>query len=329
MKPPRWSVARQLVEPARFWIRFVPRAWPGAAQLWTDVSSARLGDPGPPDLLPSLPEGKDLELGDLVYLPPVRQEAAAWRDRLAMRFVEHQTPVLLQLLPEQSPPQVPPSPLIHYLHDGLAKLLRGEVAGAVPYQAGATVLWPLVGGLTDDAGFWRRACEALTRAGVAVVQSMALELSPAHRRRLVESCEDDAAHAVFHRPNPPERSFDVVAQSLGLQSFLPRLTPGLEGRDLANRHLAGLLGLAGELWHRMGRDISRGEELFRASRWVESTAHDVLALAREGNLGLVREVGGAGRQVIDEWAAAGASAFFEEVRESYRSEEMPVEEVKE
>lgn len=321
METPRWSVRRQLLEPARFWIRFVPRFWPGPRELWTDAAAGRLGEPAPEGRLPTLPEGRELELGDRLYLPPVQTAAAAWRDGVAARFAEAGTPVLVQLLPGQPRPALEPSVRIHFLHDPLPALARtggSRASGVIPEVPGAAVLWPLLGGLTEDPRLWRHACGAMADAGVKVVQPQALDLPPGQRRRLAQRCPERLFHAVFHRPPPPELEFDGIAQGFGLEPFLPRPAAGSGGREESNRRLSGLLGRAGEMWLRLGRAAPRGDELFRAGRWIESTSHDVAALAREGNLALVPQIEGAARRVLEEWAEAERSAFVEELEESYR-----------
>ncbi len=90
----RWVAQRP--EPARFWIRFAPRDWPGAHEPWFDLARGKLGEAG---------EGGDLSLlafqplDDVVYLPPVPPSLAAARDALACDHLERGSPVLLQLLP--------------------------------------------------------------------------------------------------------------------------------------------------------------------------------------------------------------------------------------
>lgn len=327
MGAPKWAVLRQLVEPARLWIRYVPRVWPSPSGPWTDIATGRLGAAPPPALasgLPEVPSGPDLALDDVVYLPPVGEEAAPWRDEVAKAFAARRVPILLQLLPGQALPALSPSPTIRIVHDPLPAFAEGfaevgpvELSSALSPAAEAAVLWPLIGGLTDDPELWRRSLELLAAEGVAYLPSLALDLPPAQRRRLAEQCGEERFHAIFHRDPPPERAFDRVARSFGLASFLPRPPIGSSRREESNRHLAALLGLAGELWLRLGRRASQGEDLFRASRWIEDSPHDVLALAREGNLSVVRQIRGNARRLVEEWAKEGKSAFLEEIEERY------------
>ena len=61
----------------------------------------------------------------------------------------------------------------------------------------------------------------------------------------------------------------------------------------------------------------RGQAFYRASRWVDREPHDVAALAREGNLGVIDWLDPADREVIDELVATGESSLLSELRHQY------------
>jgi hypothetical protein len=96
------------------------------------------------------------------------------------------------------------------------------------------------------------------------------------------------------------------------------------GRRRGNRHLAGDLLLAGELWLRCGRGETEGHALLRAGRWVEGAEHDVAALAREGHLDVVPWLDATSRAALREAAELGASRLVAELEEEYvTAEERP------
>jgi hypothetical protein len=129
---------------------------------------------------------------------------------------------------------------------------------------------------------------------------------------------DEAGYfALFHRPRPVERRFDRLVRSYGLQPFLSRPLPGPPLGRAANRRLAGKLALAAELWHRLGRSMWQGEELFRAARWIDGTTLDVPAIVREGNLTVVKEIRGAARDLVEEWVSKESSCLLDQLRQEY------------
>ena len=83
------------------------------------------------------------------------------------------------------------------------------------------------------------------------------------------------------------------------------------------RLLAEELALIGELWFRLGRSESRGQGFYRAARWVDREAHDLTALAREGNLGVVSWLDIESRDLIQEIVANGSASLLAELREEY------------
>jgi hypothetical protein len=116
---------------------------------------------------------------------------------------------------------------------------------------------------------------------------------------------------LFHGKAASERRFAAVAARHGLEVFHRRAAREGDRRE-RNLTLAELLALAGELWLRLGRGEVAGQELFRASRWVEDAAIDVRALAAEGNLEIVEALRATGpASIVREWARAGESPTVE------------------
>ncbi len=284
----RW--AGQRPEPARFWVRFAPRGWPGANEPWLDLARGRLGESG---------EGEDFSplagvpLDDVVYLPPVPPRLAAARDRLALDHLARGTPVLLQLLAGETA-AVPGAILVV---DALPAVLAGDLSLLDRLPEGAGVAFPLLAGLTDDPEIWQIVGERLAAADAAWVHGIAPQLSPIERRRL---SRDDAFEALFHREAPAERDFSQALARFGFTPFLPRPLPRppIQLRD--NRRVAGLLGVAAEIWLRLGRPAEAGQALFRASRWIDATRYDVASLTREGHLGVIAEFDGLASTLVAE-----------------------------
>jgi hypothetical protein len=108
-------LAERLPEPAHLWIRFAPRGWEGPERPWLDLAAGRLGRSsrragalgalrravaggGEPEM-GELPGAAVPPLDDVLYLPPVPERLAGWRDAMAERALAGGTPVLVQLLP--------------------------------------------------------------------------------------------------------------------------------------------------------------------------------------------------------------------------------------
>lgn len=298
--------ARQLPEPARFWVRYRPRRWPAPEVCCTDLAAGGLlaaaGKGG--EELPELATGRHgAPFDDLVYLPPVPAALDAARVRRMQTLVAAGTPVLFQLLPGAAPPAPAGGALVVY--DPLPALLSGDAALLAP-PAGAGVsaaVWPLVAGLSDAEALADGACSRLAAAGVRAVQAVALKLSPGDRRAIAEAAVGELFDAVFHQPPPDERRFARIAAAHGLAPLLPRPLPPASAAG--NRRLAGLLATAGELWLRLGRSEPRGQALFRAARWADTTAYDLAALARDGHLSVVEALDPDSRALIEEAVAAG------------------------
>lgn len=330
-----------LPEPGGFWIAFSPRGgrgwrrWPGPDRPWLDLArggrpvwSAGSGDRPDGDADDtSLPDIGDEPLEDVLYLPPVAAEREEERRRLARRHARRGTPVLLQRIagaggevaadPESSAAETG----IHPVFDLLSPLLEGELDALADLPAGAAAVWPLLPGVTDDPELWREGCRRLAAVGAAAVQAVSPVLRPADRRHLAEGRDEDVFQALFHRPPPSPRGFAREARRHGLDPFperpLPR--PPLRGRE--NRRVAGLLGLAAELWHRLERPAARGQELFRAGRETDRTSLDLAALAREGNLGVLTWLAPVDRTFVEEALSGARPALLQELWEMYLHDE--------
>ncbi len=287
----RWVAQRP--EPARFWIRFAPRDWPGANEPWFDLARGKLGEAG---------EGADLALlafqplDDLVYLPPVPPLLAAARDALARDHLERGTPVLLQLMPGERAA----APGATVVVDALPAVLAGDLSPLYRLPEGAGVAFPLLAGLTGDPELWSIVGERLAEAEAAWVQGSAPQLTPIERRRLAR---DDAFEALFHCEPPSERDFSRGLVRFGFTPFLPRPLPRPPIQLRENRRIAGLLGIAAEIWNRLGRPATAGQALFQASRWIDATRYDVASLTREGHLGVIAELEGFARTLVEEAVA--------------------------
>lgn len=293
--------------PQQLWIRYAFRGWPGPEGPWCDVASGDLGTQG--RAFPADPG----RLDDVLYLPPVAPEWAEARHLLAAARLAEGTPVLWQLEPGGD---VPPAGATA-VYDLLGALLGGELEALTRLPAGAAVLWPLLGGLTDDLAVWEEGCARLAAAGVGVVQGRALALSPLSARRLSEGRPAEVYHALFHREPPSERSFARVAARHGFAPFLPRPLPRAPLSGAGNRELAGELGLAAELWLALDRPVGPGLALARAARWVEGAAYDVAALAREGNLAVIPELEEPSRRLLAERVLSGRSELLDELLAAY------------
>jgi hypothetical protein len=312
-----------LPEPERLWIRFAPRSWPGAPlddAGWLDLARGSLGSPGDPvvDVPLALPDGP---FDDLVYLPPVRPALAAARDLAAAALAAPGTPVLVQLLPGEVAPEVPG---VVPVHDLLGALLDGALDELGRLSAGAAVVWPLLGGLTDRPETMEEGCRRLAAAGVSVAQAAEPDLPPAQKRRLLERLEERghgaraeaAFEALFHGAGPDPRAFARAAHRHGLAPFLPRPLPRPPLTGAGEREAAGLLALAGELHLRLG-DEPRSQACFRAARFLDRTGYDVRALAREGNLPILHWLDSEPRRIIEDWAATSSSSAFTRLQAEY------------
>jgi hypothetical protein len=219
-------------------------------------------------------------------------------------------------------PGEPARPAAWVVYDLLHPLLARDLDPLASLPAGASAVWPLVAGITDDPALWNDGLARLAAAGVRHVQPLALALTPTDKRWLADQSEGTFG-VLFHGSSPSERSFAAVARPLGVRVFAPRPVVGVAGRVASNRGLAGALALAGELWLRCGRVESEGQALFRAARWVDETDHDVRALVREGNLALVPWLAERSGALLSKLVADGGTPLIEELEEEYAGGGVP------
>lgn len=314
-----------LPEPASLWIRYSPRVgrsfrrWPGPPQPWLDL--ARGGRPVWESGAEDLPRLASDPLDDTLWLPPVRPELSNRRDSLARRHLERGTPVLIQqVVGAEADAWVEPSGApgeAVVVVDLTASLLAGDLEVLSRAAAGAVAVWPVLPGLSDGEEIQEEGCRRLAAAGVRCVQGVAPVLRPGDRRRLAEDRGEDVYHALFHGPTPDLAALARRVREAGMEPFVPRPLPRppLQGRD--SRRVAGLLALAGELWHRLERPAARGQDLYRAGREVDRSPYDLAALAREGNLGLLTWLGDAERRFVEEALEGREPRLLEELLDAW------------
>ena len=291
-------------EAARLWIRRAFRDWPGSKRHWVDLARGTMRHASSELPLPSASAIDDD--GGLLYVPPVDAADSAARDTLVGALARRDVPLLVQVIAGD---RLAPSPSPEIVAVDLTEALltrRLDALDAVP--AGAVAVWPLIAGLTDDEALWKDGLERLRAARTACVQALVLDLPPAERRELAGDEQEGAVFSrLFHGRAADERRFAQVAGAHGLAVFLRRRSADGE-RRARNASIAELLALAAELWLRLGRGEVQGQELFRASRWVEDTSVDVRALDAEGNLAIVEALRAPlAAEIVGEWARTGSS----------------------
>jgi hypothetical protein len=325
----------QLPEPARLWVRYAPRRtgappWPAPAVPWTDLAGGRIAGLGsPPETGGALPALADELLDDVLYLPPVAPEHRPERDRTAAAQAARGTPVLVQVpvlgpvggAAEAPPPRVEETVEgMTAVFDPLPAILAGDTGALAALPPGAVVAWPVIPGVSDGEEAFAAAADRLAAAGAAVLQSVAVELSPQDRRALLELLGEHLFAPLFHGAPPPLAVFARAAARRGLQPFLPRPLPRAPLGGAANRRVAGLLALAGELADRLGDAPTLAQELFRAARETDRLPYDLAALAREGNLGLLPWLTAPTRALVEEALTGGCPVLLAELRGRYLAE---------
>lgn len=299
-------------EPARCWIRLLPKRWPAAEAPYLDLAERRLtwpeGDPGLP--LPALPA----ERHDLVYLPPVARERRPERERWVVDLERSGSEALLQVDAEEA---LEPAATAWRVTDLLPWLLAGEPERAEELPLGIAVALPLVPGISAQPADWAPWLAALARAGRRTVLGVAVDLTPADRRRLADLAGEERWQAIFHADPPTERDFARAVAAAGLRPLALRPTCALPPRLGRNRELATLLASTGELWLRLGRSEAEGQALLAAARHVEATPLDLAALSRESNLAVIGWLSPRARSLVDEWVAAGRCALLDELEQEW------------
>ncbi len=294
-------------EPARCWIRLLPKRWPAAESPYLDLAERRIAWPGGDRELP-LPElptaGRDL-----VYLPPVARERRSERERWLVDLERSGGMALLQVDPDEA---LEPAATGWRVTDLLPWLLTGEVDRAAELPTPIAVALPLIAGLSARPSDWTPWLAALARdGGGRSVFGITVDLTPTDRRRLAEVAGDDRWQGIFHADPPAERDFARAAAAVGLRPFAVRPSCTLPPRLGRNRELATLLASTGELWLRLGRSEADGQALLAAARHVEATPLDVAALAREKNLAVIGWLSPRARALVEERVATGSCALLE------------------
>ena len=312
------SFRQQRCEPAGFWIRHRPARWPGPETPWLDLARARLGVSRPGASL-EIPAARLDAIDDLVHLPPVAPERRAERDELADALRRRRLPVLAQIRPGEDP-----LPGAVNLFDPLPALLAGDLEPLAGLPAGATVVWGLVAGITDGERLCRRGLERLAGAGVTRVVGLAPELDPREKRRLAGS--DEAAFVrLFHGAAASERAFARHAAAAGLATRFDRPTPAAGTPRPGNRLVAARLAQIADLWLKLERPEADAQELFRAARWIEAADHDLAALEREGNLGVLGWLSAKARRQVEEALTSGTPPLLVELEAEYLAGEPATE----
>ncbi len=311
----RVGIAQLRAEPAGSWIAYAPRAWTGAAAPWTDLASRRLSTLSEPQREDerTLPELDALDLDDLFLLPPVSDDLRSARDEWAAELIESGTPVLLEVQPGEEP-QVPAA---HVVYDLLRPLLAGDLEQFSLLPAGATVVWPLIPGLTDSPDLWEHGSQVLAEAAVSCLQPLRVDLTPADRRYLAELGDEGTFDALFHGEAPSEQGLCRCAARHGMKIFSRRPETGGTPRRVRNRQLAADLALAGELWLRLDRSVTGGQSLFRAARAAERTSFDLAALTRESNLVVLDWLDPTSVELLGEVVCQGQSSLLQSLLAEY------------
>ena len=295
-------------EVGRLWIRRTLREWPGSGRRWVDLAESAMRRSASGRAVPDPSAIEDD--GGLLYVPPVDAANVTARDALVGALARRGVPLLVHVFAGE-PLEASPAPELLAV-DVMEVLLARRLSALDSAPTGSVVVWPLMAGLTDDEAMWDEGCRRLRASQVACVQPLVLDLPPAERRELAgDVAEGGAFSRLFHGRGADERRFAQVAAAHGLEVFLRRGSAGAD-RVARNAALAEILALGGEMWLRLGRGEVQGQELFRASRWVEDSGVDVRALHGEGNLDIVEALRAPlASSIIGEWARTGSSSMVD------------------
>lgn len=169
----------------------------------------------------------------------------------------------------------------------------------------ATLVWPLVGGWTDQPGVLETAMPRLAAAGARRVVPRAMTFDARERHLLAERLErtwPEAFDAVFHGDDSPpdEVAFRTAAEAAGLEHRLPRPLPAppLPARLRLARELAGHLIELGDA------AVTGGDAYYRAARFLDRDEIEIEAAAREGNLGVLPWLEDPARRAVEQWLSA-------------------------
>ncbi len=309
---PRWRL--HLPDPGRGWARYVPAVWP-AADSWIDVPGERWGASGG-----RVPFPAEIEepLDEVLWLPPVPRNLSAERDGWAAVSARCGSTIVVQLFPGETPPAGcwPAWDLSECLLAG-ARLSADDIArGDRP----AVALWPVLPGIELKETARARIFTALAGAGVEALLVVRPELRPADRRHLSARVGEERYGAVFHGEPGARRGIARQARAAGLEPF-PVRPPLRQGGPLqANRRVAEVCGLLGELWLRLGRAPEPGQALFSAMRAADRLPQSLTRLRDEGNLGVLPWLDPARRRIVEEILETGGCRVLDELLSAYAGE---------
>jgi hypothetical protein len=291
--------------PFTLWARYEPKSWPRPSWPHVDPLAGAVrttsGGAGAPDEV--LPRAAP-EPADATYLPPTEPEHATARDELAARIAAAGGHALVHLRAGESVVPLGATAVV----DLIEPLARGFAPAGVELPRGAWVLFPLVAGLATNeierSGWLAR----LALADAASVVGVQVALAPSDRRVLADLAGEERWQAIFHGEPPGEQEFARAVAASGLAPLPPLPAVEAPPRAARNRALAALLAEAGELTLRLGKAEAAGGALIAAARRANASQHDLAALAREGNLGVLDWLDESARELI---AQAAASGFVE------------------
>ena len=72
-----------------------------------------------------------------------------------------------------------------------------------------------------------------------------------------------------------------------------------------------------DLWLRLGRTESQGHAFYRAARWIDRETHDLVVLAREGNLAVVTWLEPESRAIVEEIATEDRCSLLHHLQQEY------------
>ncbi|MGE0641549.1 MAG: hypothetical protein AB7G12_10820 [Thermoanaerobaculia bacterium] len=305
------------VEPraSRLWIRYLPKRSSPADRAWLDTVDRRIVWPAgrataaASQRAPVAPPA----IADVLLLPPV----AAGEEERRLSIAEPLSAAGFRLLDQRTDgAPTAPVPDATVVVDLLASLLERNPPGDREVPAGAVVVVPLLPAISEEESHWRPLLAGLRKAAPAAVVGIAPELTPADRRRLVERMGEEQFERIHHRSARTvdrERAFARAVAAAGLPPFFERPELALAPRAARNRSLAAALSEIGERKLALGHSEAESVALLAAARFVEGSEHDLIALAREGQLALL-PLAPLARAVVEEIASGGGSRTLRDLR---------------
>lgn len=314
-----WS--ERVPEPATLWIRAVPKRWPAPERPAVDLATRRLRWPEPDATPGDLPPTPPVRRADPCYVPPVPRSLQAARERWVLDLERTGGTAVVHLTFEEA--AEPAATGVRWI-DGLA-LVLGQVApeaiAELPLEI--AVAFPLLPGLSPGPVSWQRWLEPLSAAGRRLVHPVAVELTPADRRRLVDLAGEAHWEGIFHGDVQGERAFAIAAAATGLETRVPRPGGPRTVRQGRNRDLATALAEAGHLMLRLARSEPEAQALLASARHLEATPLDVSALTREGNLPVLTWLSPLAREIVGEMVASGHSERLQALQAEWRTPDAP------